>query len=533
MLREELPENEKDYYSQRLEYNSRLLAMNQYETDVLGCYVIGENGMYFKSSTNSWEDDVDFWNCEWYQTVIETRESLWISHQDGSFLVNDLDAPVLTLVMPIQDRASTNILGVVVTDILAEDVLTAAEEDAAFAGELYLLSEDNEIICSNENTADGNASDEDAADESPADISDRISQVLADADLTEDFTGEIQMDGEKYLLSNRMLEVSGWKLTGLISYADLYADLRQMRNVMIAAVIIATLFAIIFALTALARFTKPILAMQSTMEQVAAGDLDARVKVQTKDEIGSLGEHFNDMICQVNDLMEQEKENQDKLRKAELKALQAQINPHFLYNALDSINWLARMKRNDEVIRMINALSGFYRISLSRGRTYITLEEEFRHAENYITIQQLRYKKLLNYEIDLPEGLGKYTCLKMILQPLIENSIYHGIKEKGVAGTVRITASEQSDEIWIRVSDDGMGMEKEQLEKIRELLEGDQEYNSDAYGIINVQRRLKMYFGREYGIEIDSAAGEWTVVTVRIPKKEGETNALEGNSGGR
>ncbi len=516
VLRADVPVETADYYDQRLTYNARLLAMNQYNTSVQGCYVVGANGAFFKSSTISWLYDVDFWNEDWYLVAVETGSTVWLNHVDGSFMVNDLDAAMLTIVLPIQDRASTRMLGVVVTDILAEEVLTAAEEGTVFDGNLYLVNEANEIIYGNVNEPEDSSADSGA-----------INQVLVNLDLTDEFTDEISIAGEKYLLSNRTLGIGDWKLIGLISFAELYEDLYAMRIVMVVVVMVASLFAILFALIALTRFTRPIFAMQKTMGQVSEGNLNARVEILTRDEIGVLGNHFNEMIDQVNALIVQEKEGLEKLRKAELNALQAQINPHFLYNALDSINWLARMKRNEEVIHMINALSGFYRISLSRGRTYITLKEEFKHAENYITIQRLRYKKLLNYEMELPEQLEECCCLKMVLQPLIENSIYHGIKEKGVAGTVKIRALECEGDVLIRVTDDGMGMEPEQLDKIRTLLEGDQEYASDAYGIINVQRRLKMYFGDAYGICVDSVYGEWTTVTVRLPK--GDTGRKKGS----
>jgi two-component system sensor histidine kinase YesM len=181
---------------------------------------------------------------------------------------------------------------------------------------------------------------------------------------------------------------------------------------------------------------------------------------------------------------------------------------------------MARAGQTEQVSEMVDALSVFFRISLSRGRTFITVKEELRHVENYIMIQKKRYEKYLDYEIEAEESILGCQCLKMILQPLVENSIYHGIKEKGVRGLIRITAVEKNGTILFRVTDTGQGMTQEKLQELQEMMQKGIEYDANAYGVINVQRRIQTYFGKGYGLHFQSVYGEGTEVTVVIPKRE-------------
>ena len=213
-------------------------------------------------------------------------------------------------------------------------------------------------------------------------------------------------------------------------------------------------------------------------------------------------------------LMEEVRQEEISLRKTELKALQAQINPHFLYNTLDAIAWMCEAGRNEDAVEMVNALARLFRISISRGHELIPIEKELQHAQSYLHIQNFRYKNQFRYQFDVDEACLSYYCNKITLQPIIENAIYHGMDRMVDEGMIRISIHQSEDKIIFTVEDNGVGMEPEQIEVIfRRKPDG-----KSGIGIKNVNDRLKIWFGDAYGITIESVPDEGTKVTVRMPK---------------
>ena len=208
-------------------------------------------------------------------------------------------------------------------------------------------------------------------------------------------------------------------------------------------------------------------------------------------------------------------------RNMEQKLLQAQINPHFLYNTLDNILWLSEAGRKEEVQALVMSLSQFFRTTLSGGRDIITLREEISHVEAYLQIQKFRYQDILSYEIDVPQDLMEVPVIKMTLQPIVENALYHGIKNKRGMGLLTITAFEENSFVCIRVSDNGIGMKEEDLQKVREMVNGTRppEEDNTGFGLANAAQRLRLNFGEAYRIQIESVYGEGTSVTVYNPKE--------------
>ncbi len=216
---------------------------------------------------------------------------------------------------------------------------------------------------------------------------------------------------------------------------------------------------------------------------------------------------------------EQVTREQKKLRKAEFELLQAQINPHFLYNTLDAIVWSAEAGNQKQVVNMVGSLSDFFRTSLNKGKEVVTIREELQHVRSYLEIQQIRYQDILKYEIDVPESLYEYEIPKITIQPVVENALYHGIKEKRGGGTIRVEGSEDDSDLFIRVIDDGMGMDEERMsEVVRGLTDKDPEAKK-IYGLYNVNERIRLGYGEEYGISITSVFGQGTTVTIHLPKK--------------
>lgn len=269
----------------------------------------------------------------------------------------------------------------------------------------------------------------------------------------------------------------------------------------------------------------PIKKLHDVTATITQNDLQVLVTSKNVNEITDLGLSFNVMINKIKELLDSKIKEQENLKKAEFRALQAQINPHFLYNTLDTIIWMAEAKKNDQVIDLVRALSCFFRVTLSEGKDWITIQEEIEQTRSYLTIQKMRYRDILDYQIDVDEVVLDSTILKLLLQPLVENAIYHGIKNKRKGGTIIVRVYHQDeDKIFLEVEDDGAGITHYKLAKIQEKLN----YDSDefkleerGFGLENVNKRVKLYYGKEYGLSIESEYQIGTRVKLMIPMKNG------------
>lgn len=263
--------------------------------------------------------------------------------------------------------------------------------------------------------------------------------------------------------------------------------------------------------------TRPINELCKVTEQVAKGDFSARARVESQDEVAVLADSVNSMTESLEGLVSKIKEDERKMRKADLRLLQEQINPHFLYNTLDTIVWLIEGNDSDKAVNMVMSLSEFFRLVLSKGKEYITIQEEELHIKSYLEIQQVRYRDILEYEIRIDPELYKYQILKLTLQPLVENSLYHGIKYKRAKGIIIVTGRICGDEVHFTVEDNGVGMEEEELRKLQEEIKKPCKDTEKGFGLANVNERIRMNFGTEYGMRIDSARGKGTRVEIAIP----------------
>jgi two-component system sensor histidine kinase YesM len=267
--------------------------------------------------------------------------------------------------------------------------------------------------------------------------------------------------------------------------------------------------------------TKPIKTLCLTTKLVGNGDFTTRVPDSDSDEIATLTTSFNSMIGKIGSLVEDVKQEQINLRKAELKLMQAQINPHFLYNTLDTIVWLAEDNQSKDVVKMVSALSKFFRIVLSKGYEVISIKDEEMLIRSYLQIQQYRYQDILEYEIDISKELSSCKILKLTLQPIVENALYHGIKNKRGKGKILVQGAYVNGIVELKVKDDGIGMEEEKLLAIQKILNGEKADTSDetpkGFGIVNVNERIKLNFGNEYGLSVTSQYGVGTEFIVRMP----------------
>ena len=266
--------------------------------------------------------------------------------------------------------------------------------------------------------------------------------------------------------------------------------------------------------------TRPFKELSQVTDEIAKGNLSVRANVNTGVEATALSNSMNAMIDKINELLEQVTTEQIRLRKAEFELLQAQINPHFLYNTLDAIIWLAEAGEQKRVVGMVRNLSDFFRTSLNQGKDINSIKEEMLHVKSYLEIQHVRYQDILSYDIEVPESLYIYSIPKITIQPLVENALYHGIKNKRGMGHISIRGQAGEKDFTITVTDDGIGIDETRLMQVQSGIQNKVLTGKDFYGLYNVCERIRLNFGEEYGIFIESVYGEGTSVRVILPYVE-------------
>lgn len=308
---------------------------------------------------------------------------------------------------------------------------------------------------------------------------------------------------------------SDWILCAMVENAQIHATTTQITQILIVACLGLLLAAVLFTSLLSASVLRPIRQLKENMAQVAQGNLNSFYAGSGHDEISVLGRSFNQMLTQLKRLIAQLVQEQQKKRAAELRALQSQINPHFLYNTLDTIQWKALEHQAVDIAEMIQMLSQLFRISLNNGKERITAEEELTHVQNYLAIQKIRYGDTISYDIEADPATFSYRIPKLIIQPLVENSIYHGIKPTGRPGQIHICLRRKDAFLQIQVADTGAGIALEKLQEIRRNLE--QSLETDHYGLYNVNERLRLRYGNAYRLTLDSCPGKGTCVLLSLP----------------
>lgn len=346
---------------------------------------------------------------------------------------------------------------------------------------------------------------------------------------------QIPYQDKKYLVTYAPMGTSGYRVYGINAVENLTRNLTKIKSVILIELGIALIVSCVIMSYLAKAITQPLENLAKAMNDNADMKFDLPFVYDYNDEIGTLAKSYNHMIKKIDDLvkklnekieeLQQEKEMVNRVqaqkRQAELKVLQAQINPHFLYNTLNTITWQAEDIDANEISILSNALGKFFRISLSKGREVITIRDEIEHVKSYLTIQKIRYTTRLAYVIDVPKELEDYYMIKLILQPLVENAICHGIKEKNRVVTIHITGKmideEGHEQIELTVSDNGLGIEKEKLAQLNAHLQNGRMDSESGYGIYNVNERLRLYYGEGYGLRLESEWGIGTQAIVRLP----------------
>lgn len=328
------------------------------------------------------------------------------------------------------------------------------------------------------------------------------------------------VNGEKRLITIETVNYCRWRIVGVAYMDEIAAMKKDVLNYSIWILALGTLLVIFISMFISAKISKPIKQLEKSMRMVEKGNFNINIDIKGEAEVAQLSNTFNLMVLRIRQLMDQIVYEQEEKRKSEFNALQAQINPHFLYNTLDSIVWMAENGKREDVIVMVTALAKFFRISISRGKNIITVKQELEHARNYLIIQNIRYKNKFRYEIEADKEVLECETLKLILQPIIENAIYHGIEYMVDEGVIKVSVKKECNKLLFQVKDNGLGIAKDVL---KNLLIQESKKQGSGVGVKNVHQRIQLCYGKEYGISIESEIEEGTTVSIYLPiVKEGK-----------
>ena len=326
--------------------------------------------------------------------------------------------------------------------------------------------------------------------------------------------------GKKRMATVKTIGYTGWKVVGVTP--ENAVSLNTIKTRLFIVFVIALILCILALINSYisSRITNPIRELEKSVGVLEAGNLSAPVYIGGSYEIRHLGKSISDMAGQIRLLMQDIVREHEAKRKQEFDTLQSQINPHFLYNTLDIIVWMIENEQKTEAVKVVTALARFFRISLSRGKSLITVKDELEHVRNYLMIQQMRFKNKFTYTIESDDEVLELASLKLMLQPLVENALYHGIKNKRGMGHISIRGEAGEKDFTITVTDDGIGIDETRLRQVQSGIQNKVLTGKDFYGLYNVCERIRLNFGEEYGIFIESVYGEGTSVRVILPYVE-------------
>lgn len=509
--------------SERQQYETKqfLQGFTTLYPEIAGILIVNAKGEYVSDEMYA-RSERPLTEENWYKEAVKGKGIFqMIGHPSGRNITshtNYKDDEVVSAVRAILDPDTQRAKGVVLVDLKLRAIAeTVRDVRLGKTGFLTVIDDQGETIYAPRNS-------EEAAS------FDRQQMLALDSGV---FTEEIR--GQRMQLIFQKSSFTGWTTVGVFPMRESVQEIRHINAYLVSFVFFVCLLGIAASYYLSHSISRPIVQLASFMRKVEEGNMNIRYSSGRQDEVGVLGRSFNTMLAQISRLLGQVEEEQRLKREAELRSLQAHIQPHFLYNTLDTIQWLARKDGAYEAAEVVGALSRLFRIGLSKGKEMVPLQSEIDHIESYLRIQKTRYKDKLNYEIEVGPELMELQVLKVILQPIVENAIYHGIKERRGPGVIRISGEVQQGMLLLSVEDDGVGIPAERLGKLRLLLEASgvemEKGNSSvlmaeglpagnaggSYGLKNVQERLRLSFGEYYGISMESEDKRGTKVTIRHP----------------
>ena len=454
--------------------------------------------------------DLDVTKEEWFGNTLERTDNLHFTTPHVQYIFDGSEQQyrwVITLTRAVEITHGTSTeQGVLLIDIRYNSLQQILEDiSLGNQGYLYMISSDGELIYHPK------------------------MQLIETGQMQENITAAAEYrDGsykEEYRGENRNVSVksvgyTGWKLLSVTPEKGLSLSNLKMR-LFVVFVAAAFLFVLVLINALISsRITNPIKELEKSVNAIEAGELDTEVYTGGSYELQHLGRSIGDMAKRIKKLMQDIVAEHESKRKSEFDTLQSQINPHFLYNTLDIIVWMIENEQKQEAVKVVTALARFFRISLSKGKSIITVHDELEHVRNYLTIQQMRFKNKFVYEIRAEEDTMGLACLKLMLQPLVENAIYHGMEFMDGDGLIEIQVKKEGKDLWIEVRDNGFGMTKEQVENLLSEKPHVSSRRGSGIGVKNVNERIRLYFGEDYGLIIESEPDEGCLIRCHLPVKE-------------
>ena len=510
-------EDVQDYlFDEKIDNEGRYRILNQFQTildsrsDIRNVGIISKNGrMLINDGSKSVNQDLDLNTQEWYATALEKPNGPILTSSHVQHIISGERPWVITLSRGIRDRSGSGEKeGVFFIDLNYSAISGLCDQSTVGTkGYAFILDAKGNIVYHPQQQQLYNELQ-----------TENISLIMdTDEDTVLTGTGN---DGKLYSISRS--EKTGWTVVDCTNVKELLSKSRQAQSVYVLTAIILVIVALLFSRFMARSITLPIQKLRDSMKKVQEGDFSVSdVVVDSKNEIGSLTKSFDVMTHRIHELMEQNVHEQEEKRKSELRALQSQINPHFLYNTLDSIIWMAEGKKNEEVVLMTASLARLLRQSISNEDEVVPIANEVEYARGYLTIQKMRYKDKLEFQIEVDSSILYIPLIKLVLQPIIENAIYHGLKYKESKGLLIVKGFMKDGNAVLQVIDDGVGMDEETLAHIYDKHKVN--YHSNGVGVYNVQKRLKLYYGEDYGITYTSELGKGTTATITIPgRQEGQ-----------
>ena len=509
-------EDVQDYlFDEKIDNEGRYRILNQFQTildsrsDIRNVGIISKNGrMLINDGSKSVNQDLDLNTQEWYATALEKPNGPILTSSHVQHIISGERPWVITLSRGIRDRSGSGEKeGVFFIDLNYSAISELCDQSTVGTkGYAFILD------------AKGNIDYHPQQQQLYNELQTENISLIMDTDEDTVLTGTGN-DGKLYSISRS--EKTGWTVVDCTNVKELLSKSRQAQSVYVLTAIILVIVALLFSRFMARSITLPIQKLRDSMKKVQEGDFSVSdVVVDSKNEIGSLTKSFDVMTHRIHELMEQNVHEQEEKRKSELKALQSQINPHFLYNTLDSIIWMAEGKKNEEVVLMTASLARLLRQSISNEDEVVPIANEVEYARGYLTIQKMRYKDKLEFQIEVDSSILYIPLIKLVLQPIIENAIYHGLKYKESKGLLIVKGFMKDGNAVLQVIDDGVGMDEETLAHIYDKHKVN--YHSNGVGVYNVQKRLKLYYGEDYGITYTSELGKGTTATITIPGRQEE-----------
>ncbi len=440
----------------------------------------------------------------WYRRTMDARSTkiTFLSYEEIA-PYEENPVPLLSIARKVTNQQNyRESVGVFRVDFEKEKIVEILQKaDPTNDSITFLLAEDGAVVASSRDVPEGwqlQSGD----------------SFLSNLSLDSGSFEEITVEGQTALAQACRLENTEWRMVTVVPYASLIEQIASMRVASYVLALVISVVACAFAVVVSRSITVRVSRLAKRMREIREGHTNVEISNNRKDEIGELYNNYNYLIQRINELLQQQYEMGQELKSAELKALQSQINPHFLYNTLDMINWYGYKKEPEHINAVVTALAKFYKQSLNKGSNIVTVEDELKHVSYYMQIQTLRFSGKIRMRLDCEDEVKEYAIPKITLQPIVENAILHGILEKeSREGTVWIQGKRCGGRIVLKITDDGVGMESDVLQELNSELQR----GGKSFGLANIQQRIQLLFGMEFGLRFESEKGKGTTVEVCLP----------------